>query len=122
MLELSDIPLFSQLSPSDLRIVESVVKVVDFPAGATLCRKGDPGRPDICPVYLLHQIYTPDHKDIVAPCKSGELGCVDCKKRLTENLNNALEPIREKRKKLVEKPDLIFDILNKICKKSINYS
>jgi tryptophanyl-tRNA synthetase len=74
-------------------------------------RRGDPGRPEICPVYLLHQIYTPDHADIVAPCKSGQLGCVDCKKRLIDNLNAALAPIREKRKKLVEKPDAVFDIL-----------
>jgi tryptophanyl-tRNA synthetase len=74
-------------------------------------RKGDPGRPEICPVYLLHQIYTPDHKDIVAPCESGDLGCVDCKKRLIGNLNMALEPIREKRKKLVENPGEVFDIL-----------
>ena len=74
-------------------------------------RKGDPGRPEICPVYLLHQIYTPNHQNLVAPCKSGELGCVDCKKKLTENLNTAIEPIREKRKKLVEKPSLVFDIL-----------
>jgi tryptophanyl-tRNA synthetase len=74
-------------------------------------RKGDPGRPEICPVYLLHQIYTRNHEDIVAPCRSGELGCVECKKRLTGNLNKALKPIREKRKKLVEKRDFVFDVL-----------
>jgi len=74
-------------------------------------RKGDPGRPDICPVYYLHKIYTPDHEDIVKPCTSGELGCVECKKRLIANLNMALEPVREKRKKLVEKPGEVFDIL-----------
>jgi tryptophanyl-tRNA synthetase len=74
-------------------------------------RRGDPGRPEICPVYYLHRIYTPDHENIVAPCTSGELGCVDCKKRLTANLNKTLEPIREKRKKLVEMPDAVFNIL-----------
>lgn len=74
-------------------------------------RKGDPGRPEICPVYYLHKIYTPDHENIVEPCKSGELGCVEDKKRLIANLNKALEPIREKRKKLVENPDEVFDIL-----------
>jgi len=75
-------------------------------------RKGDPGRPEICPVYYLHQIYTPGHKEEIAPpCKSGELGCVDCKKKLTANLNNVLAPIREKRKKIVEKPDDVFDVL-----------
>ena len=74
-------------------------------------RKGDPGRPEICPVYLLHRIYTPGHEDIVAPCQSGALGCVDCKMRLTVNLNQVLAPIREQRKKLVEKRDYIFDVL-----------
>lgn len=74
-------------------------------------RKGDPGRPEICPVYLLHQIYTSDHQSIVAPCKSGELGCVDCKGRLIANLNSVLAPIREKRKKLVDMPEYIIDVL-----------
>jgi len=33
-------------------------------------RKGDPGHPDICPVYMLHKIYTPDHeKEVAPPCK-----------------------------------------------------
>lgn len=74
-------------------------------------RKGDPGRPEICPVHYLHRIYTPDYEDIAPACRSGELGCVADKKRLIANLNQALEPIREKRKKLVEKPDEVFDIL-----------
>lgn len=74
-------------------------------------RKGDPGRPEICPVYLLHRVYTVDHEEIVAPCKSGQLGCVECKKRLAANMNTTLSPIREKRKKLVEKPDEVFNVL-----------
>ncbi|NMC43453.1 MAG: tryptophan--tRNA ligase [candidate division Zixibacteria bacterium] len=74
-------------------------------------RKGDPGRPEICPVYTLHQIYTPDHADIPAPCRSGQLGCVDCKMRLAVNLNQALAPIREKRKKLVDNRGYVFDVL-----------
>lgn len=74
-------------------------------------RKGDPGRPEICPVYLLQQVYNPDHEEVVAPCKSGELGCVDCKGKLTQCLNERLAPLRERRKKLVEKPDYVFDVL-----------
>ncbi len=60
-------------------------------------RKGDPGRPEICPVYDLHKIYNPNHEEVVAPCKSGALGCVDCKMNLAANLNRVLEPIRAKR-------------------------
>lgn len=75
-------------------------------------RKGDPGRPEICPVYLLHKLYTPGHEqEIAPPCRTGELGCVDCKKKLALNLNNALMPIREKRAELIKKPDYIWDVL-----------
>ncbi|MEE9443413.1 MAG: tryptophan--tRNA ligase [candidate division Zixibacteria bacterium] len=90
---------------------ETAGKLKRFFTDPKKLRRGDPGRPTICPVYLLHQIYTPNHADIIAPCKSGELGCVDCKKKLTENMNSTLAPIREKRKKLVEKPDFVFNVL-----------
>lgn len=75
-------------------------------------RKGDPGRPEQCPVYLLHRVYTDNpEEEIAPPCKTGELGCVECKKRLTANLNDALRPIREKRTNLVAKPDQVWDVL-----------
>lgn len=75
-------------------------------------RKNDPGRPEICPIYLLHRLYTPGHEtEIAPPCKTGELGCVDCKKRLSKNLNEALAPIRERRIELEKSPDRVWDIL-----------
>ena len=77
-------------------------------------RKGDPGRPEICPVYSLHKIYTPPHEsDIAPPCRTGELGCVDCKMKLADNLNAALRPIREKRAAL-EKDQATVDKALKI--------
>jgi tryptophanyl-tRNA synthetase len=75
-------------------------------------RKGDPGRPEGCPVFLLHRVYTPEAEtEIAPPCRTGELGCVDCKKRLSRNLNRALEPIRAKRTELLKKPDFVWDVL-----------
>ncbi|MEW5993539.1 MAG: tryptophan--tRNA ligase [Candidatus Zixiibacteriota bacterium] len=75
-------------------------------------RKGDPGHPDKCPVYLLHRVYTPNaSKEIAPPCRTGELGCVDCKMRLTKNLNEALEPIRSRRSELLKTPDFVWDVL-----------
>lgn len=75
-------------------------------------RKGDPGRPEICPIYLLHRLYTPDHAEAIAPpCRSGALGCVDCKKKLAVNLNEALAPIRERRVELERTPDQVWDVL-----------
>jgi tryptophanyl-tRNA synthetase len=75
--------------------------------------KGDPGRPEICPVYGLHQVYNPDPEEIRVGCSSGALGCVDCKMKLAGHLNRALGPIREKRKELVNNEKYVINILDK---------
>ena len=74
-------------------------------------RKGDPGRPDICPVYTLHQMYNASYDEVVEPCKSGKLGCVDCKMNLANHLNAALKPVRERRAELEKNTDLVFKSL-----------
>ncbi len=74
-------------------------------------RKGDPGRPEICPVYALHKVYNVNYEEVYTPCTTGELGCVDCKKKLTAALNEKLAPVREKRAELVKRPQDVYDIL-----------
>ena len=62
-------------------------------------RKNDPGHPEICNVFSHHNVFTAaEVPQIEADCKSGALGCVDCKKKLTENMNAWLAPLRERRK------------------------
>lgn len=75
-------------------------------------RKGDPGHPEKCPVYLLHRIYTRDPEEEIAPdCRSGDLGCVDCKMKLAANLNESLQPIRDRRANLAKRPSFVWDVL-----------
>lgn len=76
-------------------------------------RKGDPGRPEICPVFTLHKIYTPQEQcDVIdRDCRSGELGCVADKKHLAESINKALEPLRQKRRELEANPGYVNDVL-----------
>jgi tryptophanyl-tRNA synthetase len=73
--------------------------------------KNDPGRPDLCPVYHLHKIYTKDHQRVHTDCIAGNLGCVEDKKNLAKNLNQKLKDIREKRKELEKNPDYISKVL-----------
>lgn len=77
--------------------------------------KGDPGRPEICPVFALHQVYTneKDIEKIAKTCRSGELGCVEDKKWLSENLNTSLENLRSKRKELEKNKDYVLSVLDK---------
>nr|MBN2276838.1 tryptophan--tRNA ligase [candidate division Zixibacteria bacterium] len=91
---------------------ETADKLKKFFTDPEKLRKGDPGRPEICPVYLLHRIYTPEaEREIAPPCRSGELGCVDCKKRLAANLNESLAPIRERRAVIMQNKDYVWDVL-----------
>lgn len=61
-------------------------------------RKNDPGRPEICLVYTYHQKFNAaEAPQIETDCRSGALGCVDCKKRISAKVADALAPIREKR-------------------------
>jgi tryptophanyl-tRNA synthetase len=62
-------------------------------------RRGDPGRPEICPVFSLWNLVAPSVRtDLVAVgCRSGELGCVQDKGDFAEALNAYMRPIRERR-------------------------
>ena len=62
-------------------------------------RRTDPGNPDVCAIFTMHKLYSPlnEVEEIDRECRKAGIGCVDCKKRLIERLNDALEPIREKR-------------------------
>jgi tryptophanyl-tRNA synthetase len=61
-------------------------------------RRHDPGNPDICPVFKLHNIVNPARVPVIREeCMSGALGCVDCKSECAERLNEAMQPIRERR-------------------------
>ncbi|MGA8324903.1 MAG: tryptophan--tRNA ligase [Candidatus Cybelea sp.] len=60
-------------------------------------RRGDPGRPEICPLFALWRFVNPRKVDgIAAACRSGALGCVQDKTDFAEELNAYLRPVRER--------------------------
>jgi tryptophanyl-tRNA synthetase len=75
--------------------------------------RSDPGHPEVCNVFKLHQFFDPDRvKEIDAECRSAGIGCVDCKKMLSQAINSTLTPFRERRMKLAAKPDLIYEVIS----------
>ncbi len=61
-------------------------------------RKNDPGRPEICLVFTYHQKFNPAEAPAIdRDCRSGALGCVECKQRIANRIAGVLEPFREKR-------------------------
>jgi tryptophanyl-tRNA synthetase len=75
-------------------------------------RRGDPGRPEICPVFALHRHWSGADLDrIEATCRTGELGCVDCKTLLADHLVEAFAGFRERREELGARPGLAGEVL-----------
>lgn len=75
-------------------------------------RKGDKGNPDICLIYKYHTIFNPEEApEIHAGCSSGELGCSDCKLKISNKIIKFLEPMREKRKLLENDTAKVIEIL-----------
>jgi tryptophanyl-tRNA synthetase len=77
-------------------------------------RRTDPGRPEICPVFAYHKLFsTPDTvARIDRDCRSAAIGCVDCKKEMAENLVKWIEPIQARRKEFEANPQQVWDILD----------
>ncbi len=76
-------------------------------------RRTDPGVAEDCGVFMLHKIFSPKQlqDEIKEACSQATIGCVECKKKLIENLNNTLRPIREKRKSLINKKGDVKELL-----------
>jgi tryptophanyl-tRNA synthetase len=88
-------------------------KVRSFITDPQKVRRGDPGRPEICPVFSLHTRFSKDIVDWTRDhCRTGELGCVDCKTNLADRLIEELRPIRERRLELASEPGLVAKVLD----------
>ncbi len=75
-------------------------------------RRNDPGRPEVCLVFSYHKKFNPDElAEIESGCRSGELGCVDCKLKCSSKINEFLSPIIDKRKELEDNLDTVKEIL-----------
>lgn len=76
-------------------------------------KRGDPGRPEICNIFTLHRAVSSssEQAEIDATCRSGELGCGDCKARLCKNLENELRPLRERAAELRVNPARVLGAL-----------
>jgi tryptophanyl-tRNA synthetase len=76
-------------------------------------RRNDPGRPEICLIFSYHNKFNAEEiPEIESGCRSGELGCVDCKMKCATKLSSFLEPIIEKRNYYEKNLSDVRDILN----------
>ena len=107
------------LTDTDKDIRTRVSQMITDPQRA---RKSDPGDPDVCNVFTFHQIYSPEESvnQINEDCRKAEIGCVECKKMMAENLIKALQPVKEKRNELDSNPAMVKEIIDKGNERAIS--
>jgi tryptophanyl-tRNA synthetase len=105
------------LSDSPEQIFKAVSQMITDPQRK---RRSDPGDPNVCNVFEFHKIYTDQatQDTIYQECKTAEIGCVECKKKMAENLIQALAPIREKREYYEARPRLVDEMIHAGCEKA----
>jgi tryptophanyl-tRNA synthetase len=76
-------------------------------------RRQDPGNPDICPVFAYHKIYSsPETIQIVdRECRVAGIGCIDCKKWMSDHLIEDLSPLLNRRKQYENRKSEILAII-----------
>jgi tryptophanyl-tRNA synthetase len=78
------------------------------PAATDPARKTrhDPGTPEICNIYTLHQGFSPPATvaEVAHKCRTAGWGCLDCKRVLADNMIAALTPMRERAAALRREP------------------
>src|SRR5207344_2128506 len=77
---------------------ESVAKKIKtMPTDPARVKRTDPGNPEKCPVWSMHQIYSSDTlKDWVwEGCTTAGNGCIDCKRPIIDSIQKELKPIQE---------------------------
>lgn len=80
-------------------------------------RRTDPGEPERCPVWRLHELYSgEDIKGWVQQgCRSAGIGCLDCKKPLIDAVLEEQKPILERARPYEDNPNLVKSIIAEGC-------
>jgi tryptophanyl-tRNA synthetase len=100
---------------------ESITKKIrTMPTDPARVRRTDPGDPEKCPVWRLHQVYSDDQtRDwVVKGCKSAGIGCLECKQPVIDGVLKEQEPMRERAQQYLDDPSLVRSIVADGCDKA----
>ncbi len=93
--------------PADIR-----AKVKDMFTDPARVRLSDPGTPEKCNVHSYYTVFAPERaQEVAVSCRKAEIGCTACKKELAERIVALLEPIQERRQRLLSDPARLQEIL-----------
>ena len=88
-------------------------KVNRMPTDPARIKLTDPGDPNKCPVWQMHQIYSSEETRnwVNDGCTNAKIGCIECKKPVVDSIVSELEPIQQEISKYESNPNLIQEII-----------
>ncbi len=95
-------------------------KLRTMPTDPARVRRTDPGTPEKCPVWGLHQVYSNDEvcNWVVEGCTTAGIGCIECKQPVIDAVQKELQPIREAALEYVKDIAQVEAIINEGCEKA----
>lgn len=77
-------------------------------------RLSDPGRPEVCNVFTLHGFFTGDEQraELGEGCRTAGIGCMECKRVLSDNIAATFAPFRERAAHYRAHPEEVRAILD----------
>ena len=95
-------------------------KIRTMPTDPARIRRSDPGNPDKCPVWQLHQVYSGEQTKqwVMQGCKSAGIGCIECKQPVIDEVLAEQRPMRERAQQYLDDPALVRNIIADGCEKA----
>ena len=95
-------------------------KIKRMPTDTNRVRRTDPGDPERCPVWQLHQVYSDAAcKDWVQKgCRSAGIGCIECKQPVIDAVLKEQDAMRERAQPYLDDPTLVKSIVADGCDKA----
>ena len=83
-------------------------------------RLTDPGDPEKCPVWQLHQIYSSDstREWVQTGCRSAGIGCLECKQPVLDEIQKEQDGMRERAQPYLDDPTLVRSIVADGCERA----
>jgi tryptophanyl-tRNA synthetase len=77
-------------------------------------RRTDPGNPEKCPVWDLHQLYSdePTRQWASEGCRTASIGCLDCKAPVIERIVEEVKGMRKRAQEFQESPELVSNLIH----------
>jgi tryptophanyl-tRNA synthetase len=95
-------------------------KIRKMPTDPARVRRTDPGDPDKCPVWQMHEVYSSEEVKqwVQEGCRSAGIGCLECKRPVIEAVQAELEPIRKRAEEFINDQDLVRSIIADGCEEA----